>query len=104
MTAYYQERLNTITAHRVEGEILTPKGIGNTYSRWSPDGKSLAFCGNRSDSYLTLTHLMLYDVALQKSKILKAGVNSRLSWSPDGKQILYSRIERGQHGSHYSDL
>jgi len=104
LTAYYGDRLAQITPHRVEGRVVTPKGIGNTYAQWAPDGKRLAFCGHRSESYLTLTHLMIYDVAGQKSKIIKTGVNSQLSWSPDGGKIVYSRSERGKHGSHYQDL
>ncbi len=104
LAAYYTERLRTITTHRVEGTILTSKGIGNTFPSWSPDGRRLAYCGSRSESYLTLTNLYLYDAATQKSKLLKAGVHSQLSWSRDGKRLTYSRIERGRHGSHFSDL
>jgi WD40 repeat protein len=104
LAKYYSDRLQTILAHRVEGTVLTPKGIGNTFPSWSPDGRQLAYCGSRSDSYLTLTNLYLYDAATQKSKLLKTGVHSQLSWAKDGKRLVYSRIERGRYGSHYSDL
>lgn len=104
MQRYYAQRLAVIDSHRVEGEILTPKGIGNTYAAWSPDGKKLAWCGSEASDYLSLTHLWLYDAATGKKQLLKRGVNSQLSWSRDGKTLYYARIKRGKHSSHFSDI
>ncbi len=104
MNTYYRQRLATIDSHRVEGKILTPKGIGNTYAAWSPDGAKLAFCGSESSDYLGLTHLWLLDVATGKKQLLKTGVNSQLSWSGDGQHLYYARSKRGKNGSHFYDL
>jgi hypothetical protein len=104
MRRYYAERLAVIDSHRVEGEILTPKGLGNAYAAWAPDGKQLAFCGSESSDYLSLTHLWLYDAVTGKKKLLKRGVNSQIAWSHDGQSLYYCRIERGKYGSHLSDL
>jgi len=104
MRRYYQQRTAIVTAHRLEGTVLTPEGIGNTYPAWSPEGKQLAFCGSKAGDYLSLTHLQIYDMVSGKSRVVKSGVNSQLSWSADGGRLLYARIERGKHGSHYSDL
>ncbi len=104
MNAYYQQRLAVIDAHRVQGKIVTPKGIGNTFAVWSPDGSKLAYCGSESGDYLSLTHLWLLDVASGKKEMLKSGVNSQLSWSSDGRFLYYSRNKRGEHGSHYFDI
>jgi hypothetical protein len=104
MNQYYAQRLAVIDSHRVEGEILTPRGLGNTFASWSPDGRKIAYCGSESSDYLSLTHLWLYDAATGKKELIKRGVSSQSSWSRDGESIYYSRIERGKHGSHFSDL
>jgi WD40 repeat protein len=104
LSSYYDHRLETISKNKVEGEMITPKGIGNVAPTWSPDGKKVAYCGSASSDYLTLTTLRVYDVASKKSKKLKSGINSQLAWSPDGQWILYSRSKRGKHQSHFNDL
>jgi Tol biopolymer transport system component len=101
---YYQERLSIINANLFEGKILTEKGLGNTYPRWSADGSLIAYCGSRSSDYLTLTNLNLYDVTTGKIKVIQSGVNDQLAWSNDGQKILYSKISRFKHLSYYNDL
>ncbi len=104
MNRYYAQRLATIDSHRVEGEVLTAKGIGNTFAAWSPDGSRLAYCGSEASDYLSMTHLWLLDSATGKKKLLKRGVSSQIAWSRDGQSLYYSRIERGKYGSRLSDL
>ncbi len=104
MLAYYQQSTRIIQQHAVEGELIVDKGIGNTYPRWSPNAEHIAYCGSKASDYLTQTHLQLYSLRDGKSKILRRGVNSALSWSADGHLLYYSRIERGEHGSHFSDI
>ncbi|HPG39009.1 MAG TPA: hypothetical protein PLP19_09140 [bacterium] len=101
---YYNQRLAMINQHPVEGEIITKKGIGNIAPAWSPDGTSIAWCGSTNSDYLTYTSLKLIDVVAGKEKILKSGVNGRVAWSPDGKRLLYPRMRRVKHQSHYFDL
>lgn len=101
---YYRTRLATIDTHKVEGELIAEKGIGNIAPVWSPDGQYIAFCGSATSEYLTLTSLKLYDTKTKQTKTLKGGVNSRLAWSPDGKYLLYSKKKRTKHQSHFNDL
>ena len=101
---YYETRLGTIQNNRVEGELIAAKGIGNIAPVWSPDNRYIAFCGSESSDYLTATTLKVYDTETKKTKKIKAGVNSQLSWSPDGKWLLYSRNKRNKHQSHFNDL
>lgn len=101
---YYSYGVGKIKKNRVEGMIITKKGIGNVLPAWSPDGKKIAFCGSESADYLTLTSLKVYDTESKKFKTIKGGVNAPVAWSEDGSKFLYSRVKRGKHGSHYYDL
>ena len=104
LNRYYGKRLSVIQDHRVEGKILTEKGIGNTYPAWSPQGDRIAYCGSESSDYLTLTSLKIYDLKTDKAKTIKGGVNSKIAWSPDGKKLLYARTRTADHQSNFFDL
>jgi hypothetical protein len=104
LATYYSDRLSIISQHRVEGKVITQKGIANVYPRFSLDGKMLAFCGSPSSDYLTLTNLILYDIDAGEGKTVKSGVNSKIDWSADGKKLLYARRRTAQNKSLYYDL
>ncbi len=87
----YAQRLRTIQANKVEGELLEREGTGNFYPRWSPDGRTLAYLTNQGGDFLGQTALVTRDLASKKLKALKAGVHYSLAWSADGEKILYSR-------------
>lgn len=94
----YAAQLRDIKAHKVEGELLQPKGSANFFPRWSPDGKAVAFLTNEGADYLGQTALVVRDQASGKTKALKAGVHYAFSWSPDGRQIVYSRKSENNPG------
>ncbi len=104
LRTHYDRCLEVVRLYRVEGGKIVDKGIGNIAPTWSPDAKTIAFCGSERSDYLTLTHLKLYDTRSGRVTVLKRGVNSRLSWSPDGRTILYSRLRRNRHQSSFYDL
>jgi len=87
----YAAQLRDIQAHKVEGELLQPKGSANFFPRWSPDGKFVAFLTNAGADYLGQTVLVVRDQTNGKMKAIKGGVHYSYAWSPDGKQIVYAR-------------
>ncbi|MBD3386278.1 hypothetical protein GF407_15315 [candidate division KSB1 bacterium] len=104
LETYYETRLQQIKQHRLEGKILTPRGVGNVYPVWSPDGSKIVYCGGSSNDYLGMTSLWLYDLKTDQKRRLKSGINSRVDWSNDGNWLLYAEKKRGSHGSQYFDL
>lgn len=104
LESHYKTSTSAIVKNKVEGELITEKGIGNILPVWSFDGEKLAFCGSNSADYLTRTSLKIYDRKSGETKTLVSGVNAPLSFTSDGKSIFYSKIERQAHGSHYFDV
>ena len=101
---YYHSAVDSLQRHAVEGERLVDQGIGNIAPVWSPDGSRIVYCGSKGSDYLTMTHLNIMSLKEKKIKLLKHGINSRLSWSPDSSSILYARKKADKHHSRFNDL
>ena len=101
---YYSKVLTEIEKNRVEGETILKKGLANIFPVWSPKGDKFAYAGSKSADYLSQTSLYIYNLSSGKAKKLKGGVDTPVSWAPDGEKIIYGRKRRNKHGSHYYDL
>ena len=102
--SYYQDRIKIVTASEVKGKILENEGSANIFPIWSPDGKSFAYLSNGGSDYLSFTGLYISSLNERNQKFLISGVSSSMSWSRDGKKILYSKIEKWKNDSHYNDI
>src|SRR5260221_11087455 len=101
----YASRTAPLKGSLVEGKTVASVGFGNFFPSFSPDGKSVAYVSNKEADYFSLSSIYLYDIATQTEKLLKQGVHSNISWSPDGKKIYYSWTSReNDHWSNLSDL
>ncbi|HOJ03559.1 MAG TPA: biopolymer transporter Tol [Bacteroidota bacterium] len=101
----YAQRIAPVSEHRVEGRRIADVGFGNFYPRYSPDGKTLAYTSNKAADYFGQSSLFLYDLASGTEKALLPGVRSTLSWSPDGKTIVFSKYNPPSVQGHlYYDL
>ena len=94
----YAAQLRDIQTHKVEGELLQPKGSANFFPRWSPDGKAVAFLTNEGADYLGQTTLVVRDQTNGRTKTIKGGVHYSYAWSPDGKQMVYGRRSESNPG------
>ena len=100
----YSGRLQVVNKHLKIGKALQDKGIGNIYPVYSPDGKKVAYLESRSD-YLSMNVLVVKDLKTGKKRALAGPVASSISWSPDGRYLVYARqTEVPSTGSTYRDL
>ena len=101
----YTERTSKVRTSLTPLDSISMVGFGNFYPAFSPDGKQLAYISNKESDYFGQSGLYVYDLATKKEKLLKAGVRSSFSWSPDGKKMYYGRITRDNpHWSDVSDI
>lgn len=79
---------------------LTQNEVYEGYPRWSPDGTKIAF-GRRSGDGSKFEIWIMDADGTNAKKIVgpwRTG-NIRISWSPDGKEIVYdSRLDNGEGG------
>lgn len=83
-----------------------PTGLSIVSSaRLSPDGKRIAVLGKRSWESPTLLYILEDDTSGRKRMIeVLTGMTGKLSWSPDGEQLLLSKMRFGHHASLLADL
>ncbi|MFC1553715.1 BamA/TamA family outer membrane protein [candidate division KSB1 bacterium] len=102
--SHYFEQSNNIQRKLVRGEILDIKGTAILYPSWSPDGKKLAYLSNNNSDYLSFTGLFIQDIETGKTNFIKEGIVTPAAWFPDGKSIIYSRINKNKENSLFFDL
>ncbi|MCB2206519.1 biopolymer transporter Tol [bacterium] len=101
----YEKRIAPVMSKRVEGNLIADVGFGNFYPTWAPDGKSFAYVSNKYADYFGQSAIYLHDIESGEERMLTPGVSSTVSWSPDGKRLLYSRYnDPSVYGHLYYDL
>lgn len=70
------------------------------FPAWSPDGSFIAFVGNNSDIHV----FSVADEAIRRITNDGAAIKTDLSWSPDGRRILYSVGPEGKSDLYVVDV
>ena len=74
-------------------------------ARLSPDGKCIAILGKRHTQEATKLFVLKNDTGATAKLITgEPGIEPYLSWSPDGKYLLFSKVRFGEHGDLVYDL
>ena len=109
-TRYLKERYTPFAAELhsqgfFEGDKLKDQdeGIIEYYPALSPDGKKLAFLTSEKRDY-AIMRLTILDLETGKKKVLDPYLDTRVSWSPDSRQLLYVRSKEGFNDLFLYDL
>ena len=87
-----------------QGERVADLGFSNRNPAFSPDGEQMAYLSTRKQHY-GLHALVLRQVESGEEEVLTAGVTSSLSFSPDGRRLLFVRKDRAdKYGSRQADI
>ena len=70
------------------------EGVLEYHPALSPDGKKLAYLTSEKQDY-GLTVLKIYDFETRKKTELKNWIDTRISWSSDGQEIVFVRNKGG---------
>lgn len=75
-------------------------------ARLAPDGKRIAIYGKRSVDEAAKLFLLAHETSDNEIRLLtgEPGIEPYLSWSPDGKKLLFSKVRFGDHGNFIYDL
>ena len=70
------------------------EGVLEYHPALSPDGSKLAYLTSEKQDY-AITVLKIYDFQTGKKKKLKGSTGTRMSWSPDGEELVFTRNKGG---------
>lgn len=76
------------------GKVISGVGFANLFPVFSPDGKSIAYCSNKTNDYFGLSSIYVMNLKDSTEKEITDNVASELSWSSDGRYLVYSKQTR----------
>lgn len=122
---YYHSQTEPIT--QTEFEHVESNGFFNFYPQFSPDSSSLAYLSNLGRDYAQTYLVIRTDSSVisidnvgsmqqlnddqqyrmahgMGANLVLDFISNRFSFSPDSRQILYSRAEKNRYGETYQDI
>ncbi len=93
----YDSKIAKVVETVHKGKIIRDKGFANLFPVFSPDGKSIAYCSNEGRDFFGTSSIYIYNIADSTEKEITDGVADELSWSPDGRYLLYAKETRFNH-------
>jgi Tol biopolymer transport system component len=98
---YKRQRADVEKKALTKPKRLTTTGYRTVEPEFSPDGKHIAYVSRGADRY---TQLRLMDSDGKNDRLLYQGSIESLSWSPDGRKIVFAMFDYWKRLFLYSDL
>ncbi len=103
MSRRYADQVDAL-GELVEGELVADTGFSNIRPAVAPGGDRLAYLSTRQQHYGP-HQLVLQDLDSGDVEVLSAGVHSTMSWDPEGRSLLFVRVDRADtYGSRQADI
>ncbi len=100
----YHSLTEKIQANQVKGEIIIGDATTQYYPEWSGDS-IIFYLSNKGRDYFSQTSLFRLNIKTGITTLIQPHVLSRISVSPTGNQIYYSKSSKpNKHGSVYYDI
>jgi len=100
----YAFRTESIKNNLITGVNIHKESSANLFPQWSPTGKSYVFLSNKKSESIYRTALYYHKTTGKTEKIMD-GVQSSVSWSPDGEKIAYTKYTSpNKYFSNYLDI
>jgi hypothetical protein len=100
-TGYEKKRIELDRKGLTFSRRRTETGYRTAEPRFSPDGRHIAYVSRGSDRY---AQLRLMNIFGKEDRILHQGSVQSLCWSPDGKKIVFSKLDYWRGLYQYCDL
>ncbi|MEE2658092.1 MAG: LpqB family beta-propeller domain-containing protein [Candidatus Latescibacterota bacterium] len=78
-------------------------GVLDFHPAYSPDGTKLAYISSEDRDY-RIPRLAIYDFDRAEQKVLEGTVDTRVSWSPDSKEVFFVRNRAGRNDLYVYNL
>jgi len=88
----YKARISDVLANEITGDKIADVGFGNFYPTFSPDGSKIIYVSNKDRDYFGPSNVYMYDVNRKDEKLILKNVSSAMSFTPDNKKIVYSKL------------
>ncbi len=88
----YRQQTRLLRKNLIVGNEIAGVGFGNFYPVFSNDGTKIYYVSNKNADYFSQSSIYQYDIANGKEKLIKEGIRSSLSLTPDDKFIIYSKL------------
>lgn len=88
----YKKRTENVLTNYVKGEMVASVGFGNFHPVFSSDGTKMLYISNKTNDYMSLSSLFLYDFQTKTEKLVKPKVRSTAAFVPGANKVVYALL------------